>query len=264
MTPWVVLAIVLAGASAVMAALWLVQWRVRDAGVVDVGWAGCLGAAALAAAMVGDGDPWRRAMVGVMGGVWGFRLAWHLLTDRILKGPEDGRYLALREKWGSRFQPRIFWFFQAQALLVGVLAAPFALAADSARPFGPADAAALALWMIGFLGESLADAQLARFKRDPESKGRVCQVGLWRWSRHPNYFFEWLMWCAFALAAVAHPLWWLGFLSPALILFFVLKVTGIPPTEARALRSRGDAYREYQRTTSAFVPWFPRRARSRP
>jgi steroid 5-alpha reductase family enzyme len=116
------------------------------------------------------------------------------------------------------------------------------------------------LWVFAFLGEVLADAQLARFKANPVNRGKVCDLGLWRFSRHPNYFFEWLIWVSYALFALASPHGYLGLISPALILFFLLKVTGIPATEAQALRSKGEAYRRYQQTTSVFIPWIPKRS----
>ncbi len=249
------------GAALVMFVLWLIQLRTRDAGIVDVGWAACLGVAALFCGVSGDGDPARRLIIGAMGAVWGIRLAMHLLFDRVLRGPEDGRYQMMRERLGQRVQPVLLAFFQAQALLVVLLSAPFVLAALDPRP-GPGlvDWIGLAVWLVGLVGESVADAQLKAFKRLPDAKGRVCEVGLWRYSRHPNYFFEWLMWIGYAIVASAAPAGWLAWSAPALILLFVLKVTGIPPTEARALRSRPEAYRRYQQTTSAFVPWFRRSA----
>ncbi len=115
-----------------------------------------------------------------------------------------------------------------------------------------------ALWMFAVLGESLADRQLAAWRSDPDNRGRTCRAGLWRYSRHPNYFCEWLIWCAFATIASAAPLGWLAWMAPGVMLFLILKVTGIPPTEARALRSRGDDYRRYQQSTSAFFPWPPK------
>lgn len=102
----------------------------------------------------------------------------------------------------------------------------------------------------------LADRQLARFRADPANKGKVCQAGLWNYSRHPNYFFEWLVWVGYAVFALGSPWGWLGLIAPALMLHFLLNVTGIPMTEELSLKSKGDAYRAYQRTTSAFVPWF--------
>lgn len=247
------------GGAIVMLVLWLVQRRTGDAGVVDVGWAACLGLSAAFCALTGAGDPNRRLIIGCMGFVWGMRLAAHLLFDRVLRGPEDGRYQMMREKLGRRAQPVFLLFFEAQALLVVILSAPFVLAANDPRG-GPSflDWFGLGIWLVGLIGESLADAQLKGFKRRPDAKGRVCDVGLWRVSRHPNYFFEWLMWIGYAIVAASAPAGWLAWSAPALMLFFVLKVTGIPPTEARALRSRPDAYRLYQRNTSAFFPWFPR------
>ena len=111
---------------------------------------------------------------------------------------------------------------------------------------------------MALAGEALADRPLEWFKKDPKNRGRVCQVGLWRYSRHPNYFFEWLAWMAFALFALPSPLGFLSLACPALMLWFLLKVTGIPATEAQALRSKGEAYREYQQSTSAFFPWRPK------
>jgi steroid 5-alpha reductase family enzyme len=144
-----------------------------------------------------------------------------------------------------------------QALLDVVLSLPFLLAARNPNPgLSPVEWAGAALWTLAFAGELTADAQLSAFKSRPGNKGRTCQAGLWRFSRHPNYFFEWVVWMSFALFALASPHGWLGFLSPALILYFLLRVTGIPATEEQALRSRGEEYRRYRQTTSAFIPWF--------
>ena len=253
------------GAGLVMFALWLLQMRTKDAGVVDVGWAACLGAAAAFCAYTGEGDVVRRAIVGVMGAAWGIRLAMHLLFDRVLRGPEDGRYQMMREKFAGRVNAVFLFFFLAQGVLVVILAAPFIIASRGGGP-GPSalDIAGCSIWLAGLVGESIADHQLARFKRDATSHGKVCAVGLWRYSRHPNYFFEWLMWIGYATVASGAPWGWLAWSAPALILFFVLKLTGIPPTEARALRSRPVAYRQYQQTTSAFFPWFVRQAPQAP
>ncbi len=252
-----------AGLFVLFTGLWLVQRRTNDAGVVDVGWAAGLGLLAALHAVVGAG-PWeRRLLVGAMATLWSLRLALHLLFDRIVGKPEDGRYQALRAAWGERQQPYLFLFFQAQALLDVVLAVPFAVAMSGAAPFpGPGDALGLVVLVVAVLGESLSDRQLARFRGRPESKGKTCREGLWRYSRHPNYFFEWLHWWSYvAVAALAGAAWWwASLLGPALILLFLLRVTGIPYTEAQALKSRGDDYRDYQRTTSAFVPWFPKRS----
>jgi len=239
-----------------MGLLWLVQRRTRDATSVDVAWAALLGLIAVLYALLADGLPARRVLVALMVAAATWRLALHLWFDRARKGREDGRYAALRAKWGTAAQRNFFWFFQAQALLDVLLSLPFLLACSSSAALQPCDLAGLALWAVAICGEALADAQLAAFKSDPAQRGRTCRRGLWSASRHPNYFFQWLLWCAYALLALSAPSGWMGIASPLLMLALILFVTGIPPTEAQALRSRGAEYREYQRTTSAFVPWF--------
>ena len=173
---------------------------------------------------------------------------------------EDGRYQQLRRDWAANFGPKMFRFFQFQALVLVALSVPFLLAAQNTAPaLHPLEYAAAGLWLLALLGETLADAQLARFKRAPANRGLVCAIGLWGWSRHPNYFFEWLVWVAFALFALTAPSGWIALYAPALMLFFLLKVTGVGYTEGQLLRSKGEAYRAYQARTSAFIPWPPRR-----
>ncbi|MHC5109125.1 MAG: DUF1295 domain-containing protein [Planctomycetota bacterium] len=253
---------VLAGwlfAAVVMTLLWILQRKSGDAGIVDVGWAALLGVLAIFYAVVMEGEVLRRVVVAVLAGAWSFRLAFYLLVDRVMSGEEDGRYQALRETWSHRLQFKFFVFFQAQGLLDVILSLPFLVAILNQSPVQDSwGYAAVVVWLISVVGESMADRQLAAFRGNPENKGGVCQVGLWRYSRHPNYFFEWLHWWSYVLLAVGSSLVWLSFLGPVLILFLILKVTGIPPTEARAIQSRGEAYRRYQQTTSAFVPWFRR------
>ncbi|MEO8372894.1 MAG: DUF1295 domain-containing protein, partial [Candidatus Solibacter sp.] len=201
-----------------------------------------------------------RYLIGAMAAVWGLRLAFHLLTDRILGHPEEGRYQELRRQWVTNIPLKFLLFYEFQALLCVLLSAPFYLAARNPEPvLSPLEYAGAVLWLAATLGESIADRQLAAFKRNPANQGRTCRAGLWNYSRHPNYFFEWLIWVSFALFALASPYGFIGLLSPLLMLYFLFKVTGIPATEAQALRTRGDDYRRYQQTTSAFVPWPPRR-----
>ncbi len=263
------LALVVICASALMVVLWFIQRRTRDAGVVDAGWAAGLALSAVFAGITGTGSSSVRILIACMGGIWGLRLAWHVLTDRVLKGEEDGRYAMWRQKLGPRVNRVFFWFFQAQAFFVAFLCVPFLLASNSTGVpaalggLSVLHLAGLAIFVLAKLGESIADEQLKAFKSRPESKGRTCRSGLWRYSRHPNYFCEWLIWVSFALVATGSldAGWrWAAWLSPAFMLFLILKVTGIPPTEARALASRGEDYRRYQRETSAFFPWFPRHA----
>lgn len=241
-----------------MLGLWLWHLRLRNAGIVDVGWAATLAGMATLYAMVGSGYGPRRWLIAGMVSVWGLRLAAYLWRDRVRGRPEDGRYAALRQgrRSASLF---FFWFFQAQALLNVLLSSPALVASfNTAMPLQPLEFAAVGLWGIALLGESVADRQLERFKADASNRGRTCRVGLWNYSRHPNYFFEWLIWVAYAMFGVASPGGVITLACPAVMLFLLFRVTGIPATEAQALRTKGDDYRQYQATTSVFVPWFPR------
>ena len=252
-----IIAIILA--SGLMLALWLVQLRTSDAGIVDVGWSACLGLLAIFYATTGHRLSWRAVFVAGMASIWSFRLAIHLLNDRVLGKPEDGRYQKLRTQFGSRAQVLFFGFFQVQAILALFFSFPFWLSMRRDGPLDVWDAAGLSIWLICLIGESTADAQLARFRSDSSNRGKTCRQGLWQYSRHPNYFFEWLYWWSYVSIAWFVPLGWLTLMAPGLMLFFLFKVTGIPATEAQALLSRGDDYRDYQRTTSVFIPWFPRK-----
>ncbi len=139
---------------------------------------------------------------------------------------------------------------------------PFLVVAFNTRPAPDGwSVAAVIVWLAAVGGESLADRQLARFRADPMNRGKACRAGLWRYSRHPNYFFEWTHWWTYVLLAVGSPYWFLAIWGPAVMLLFLLAITGIPPTEAKAVEVLGDEYRAYQKTTSAFVPWFPKGAK---
>jgi steroid 5-alpha reductase family enzyme len=244
----------------VMGGVWLLSRRLRNAGIVDVAWSLNFTILAALFAILGTGDPGRRLAVALAVAVWSLRLGLHLWARVAREHPkEDGRYATLRERWGRSAEWRMFGFFQLQGVLNVLLATPFLLACLDPRPLGRlADQLGLALLALAVVGETAADRQLERFKADPANHGEVCRVGLWSWSRHPNYFFEWLAWCAWAVIAWPAPAGPAALVSPALMLYFLLRVTGIPATEVHALRSRGDAYRRYQREVSPFVPW-PRR-----
>lgn len=260
-SPWTLALATWALAALVMLALWLWHLRLRNAGVVDVGWAVSVVSAVLLLAAAGPGHPARRWLLAALTTAWGVRLAVYLLRDRVLGRPEDARYADLRARRSPAAALAFFPFFQAQALLAALFSVPMLVVAFNRAPgLSALELGATALWLVAFIGEVVADSQLARFKRRPSSRGRTFRGGLWRYSRHPNYFFEWLIWVAYALFALASPWGALALIAPALMLYFLFRVTGIPATEAQALRSRGDDYRRYQQTTSAFVPWFPRRA----
>ena len=251
-------------AAALQLVLWLVQQRTRNAGIVDVGWAVsfALVIALFATRATAPATTW--AVLAVIVAVWSLRLGGYLVTRGAARSPEEGRYADLRARWGTAASPKFFVFFQAQAALTGILSTAFVI------PFiaGPRDGtlafriAGAALSIIGLLGETIADAQLARWRRDPANKGKVCDTGLWSHSRHPNYFFEWCFWLGLAVYGIAFaPAGLIALLGQGIILGSILGVTGIPPTENQALRSKGEAYRAYQARVSRFIPLPPKRTR---
>ncbi|MSU70602.1 MAG: DUF1295 domain-containing protein [Opitutaceae bacterium] len=244
------------------AGLYFVARRIDNYGIVDIAWSYAFGALAGFYALLGPGWPVRRALIASMAVVWSVRLGTHLSVRVLGHHPvEDGRYQQLRKDWAANFATRMFGFFQMQAASVVLLGAAFLVACLNPAPaLHPLELAGAALWLVAISGEALADAQLAAFKRNPAGQGRVCAAGLWRYSRHPNYFFEWLVWVGYFVFALASPWGWVAIIGPASILYLLLRVTGIPMTEEQSIRSRGDAYRRYQQTTSAFVPWFPKKA----
>lgn len=260
MSPLDLAVLALAGLCALFALAWVGCRLLDNCGFVDVAWAYAFTATAGVYAWLGPGWFLRRFTIAAMAGLWSVRLGSHLLQRVAAHHPvEDGRYAQLRRDWAGNFGPKMAGFFQLQAASVALLSAPFLLPVFNPAPrFHVLELAGVCLWFAALLGETAADAQLAAFKRDPANRGRVCAAGLWRLSRHPNYFFEWLVWVACALFALASPWGWVALLGPAGILWLLLRVTGIPLTEEQAVRSKGDAYRRYQQTTSVFVPWFPR------
>lgn len=248
-------------AAALMAAAFLVSLRIRNFSIVDLAWSAIFTPLVLLYAILADGYGPRRVLIATMAVPWSLRLAGHLGARICSLHPvEEGRYLQLRRDWAANLKRRFFLFFQAQGLLNTLLSVPFLLACvDHRQGLGPFELSGAALLVVALAGETVADRQLAAFKAAPDSRGRTCRSGLWRYSRHPNYFFEWLVWVAYAAFAWPSPGGWAAIGCPLLMLFFLFRVTGIPMTEEQALRSRGDDYRDYQRTTSAFLPWFPKR-----
>jgi steroid 5-alpha reductase family enzyme len=240
----------------IMSVLWWLGIRNRNFSYVDIGWSANFAVLAVLYAWLGDGWPLRKWVIAAMFSLWSVRLAGHLVK-RIFGHPEEGRYVELRQRWGAggNLNLKFFAFFQFQAVLNVVLAIPLVICCLNPDPgLRWQEALGVAIWFAGLVGESIADAQLAWFKSNPANKGAVCSVGLWGYSRHPNYFFEWTIWVGYAVFALASPFGWLALAMPALMLHLLLNVTGVKATEAQALRSKGEKYREYQRRTSRFVP----------
>jgi steroid 5-alpha reductase family enzyme len=241
-----------------MLLVWLIALRINNLGIVDIAWSIGFFPIVIYFAVMAHGDPVRRLFIAVMAGLWSLRLAAHVGARVARAHPrEDVRYGKFREDWGPKLKPLSFAFFQLQALLIGALSTVFLVPCLNPHPgLTPLEWTGECLWILALAGESLADRQLKRFKADPANAGRICEAGLWNYSRHPNYFFEWLVWVAFFLFAWGSPGGCFTVLCPGLMMFFLLHVTGIPLTEKYSIKSKGDAYRQYQRTTSSFVPWF--------
>ena len=244
----------------VMLALWVLQRGYQNAALADVGF--CLGLAAIVLwyAVVVEGNPVRRSLIGGMGVVYAFRLGMHLFFNRVYKKTEDPRYQRLRSQWGHRSQIYFFLYFQGQAIAIAVFSLPLLVLMPKPDPtLNSWEMVGILVWVIGVGGEALADFQLAKFRAQPKNRGKTFRKGLWRYSRHPNYFFESLHWCSYVIMAIGVSYGWLTLIGPVLMIWGLLKVTGIPFSEAQALVSRGEDYRQYQRTTNAFVPWFPKK-----
>ena len=259
------LAGVLAFMTIVMAAAWFTVKASGDGGWTDVFWTFGTGAACIACALSpGPNISARQLVVAALAGAWALRLGLHMGL-RVARSEEDARYAAFRRDWAPHFQRRMFWFLQSQAVAGAILAGALYAAAHNPEPFGrPQDYAALALVVLALGGESLADAQLRRFKADPINKGRVADHGLWGWSRHPNYFFEWLVWMAYVPLALApgYALGWAVLAAPALMFVLLNYVSGVPPLERSMRASRGEAFAAYAARTSRFVPLPPRPSRT--
>jgi steroid 5-alpha reductase family enzyme len=233
-----------------------VQRRTRNATLVDVGWALALGLLAFYYSVNGSGAALRRVLIWCMSGLWAVRLILHLVFNRFLGRPEDARYRSMRERWGKSAQRNFLLYYVGQGILACVMSLPVLfVSANPTAGWHWQEVPAMVLWLTGFSGEATADYQLLRFKRRPENARRTYQEGLWRCSRHPNYFFEWLLWVGFALMALPAPFGWAGLISPLLLLVLIFRVTGIPAAEAQALKTRGQEYHDYQRRTSPFFPW---------
>jgi steroid 5-alpha reductase family enzyme len=235
--------------------------RWNNYGSVDVVWAYAIGALAGFYAFAGNGWGPRRALIAAMVTLWSGRLGTHLYRRVRSHHPvEDARYQALRLRWAGDFKRQMFTFFQQQAVSVLILGWPFLLiATNPAAAFHPLEFAGLALWLVALCGETLADAQLAAFKRSPGQQTRVCEAGLWGYSRHPNYFFEWCVWLGYFVFACASPWGWTSLVCLAGMFYLLRWVTGVPMAEEQSIRSRGEAYRDYQSRVSVFVPWFPKK-----
>lgn len=242
-----------------MTVTWLIQLRTRNAGMVDAVWSWSLGFLGLLYAVVGPAPLAQRIALGLMAALWGFRLGTHIFLRNHGK-PEDRRYSALREEWGAQVNVKMFGFYLFQALVALALSSAFLVAAYNGHTLPPLlIGLAVLIWLVSVAGEGIADWQMERFRADPANHGQVCRRGLWRYSRHPNYFFECLHWLAYLPLALGSSWWWAALFSPVLMAYLLMKLSGIPLLE-RDMAQRKPGYAEYMRTTSALIPWPPKRA----
>lgn len=241
-----------------LALVWAIQLRTRNAGMVDPVWSWSLGFLAVWYAIFGTAPIETRLLLGILGGLWGFRLGTHLYFRNAGK-PEDARYARFRSEWGAAVNFKMFWFFQFQALMAWLLSIGFLVVAyRDGNAAVPLMLLAVLVWLTAVVGESVADAQMEGFRRDSRTRGQVCRRGLWRYSRHPNYFFESLHWLAYVPLAIGSGYWWLAIVPAAIMAWLLLMMSGVPILEAHLMQSR-PGYADYVRSTSMFVPWPPKR-----
>lgn len=239
--------------------LWLASLRLRDVSIVDIYWGLGFAQIAIVTAALAGGWPWRRLLLTMLVVLWGLRLAFYLFWRNAGHG-EDYRYQAMRRHHGARFPlVSLATVFGLQGALMWIVSLPVQIGQLAATPahLTALDVAGAALWALGLACEAVGDWQLAAFKADPANAGRVMDRGLWRYTRHPNYFGDACVWWGLWLVASAGGAWW-TIVSPALMTILLLKVSGVAMLE-RTIGRRRPEYADYVARTSAFVPWFPRR-----
>ncbi|NLR97096.1 DUF1295 domain-containing protein [Rhizobium sp. P38BS-XIX] len=238
-----------------MAGAWGVQRATGASGWIDTIWSFAVGSGGILAAAFCDGMPERRWSAAIVVALWALRLAGHI-GARTRGNGEDPRYAKLIEEWGKDAGRRLFLFLQIQAVAAFVLVLAVYIAAMRAAAFPRlVDLIAMSVAILALIGEAVSDAQLGRYRKTPQAKTEICEIGLWRYSRHPNYFFEWLFWCSWPVMAIYSSGWsWLSLLAPLMMYWLLVHVSGIPPLEEHMLRSRGEKFRALQGRVNAFFP----------
>ncbi len=266
MSLFVLIGSVTAGLVVAMSGAWAVQRVTGNSGWIDAIWSLATGAAGVAYALVPTWDfhPTRRSILAaILVGAWALRLGLHIAARTAGSTAEDPRYAQFRKDWGASFQIKLFLFLMIQAAAAAILALSVLVAArNPASGLSWTDALGAAVLILAIVGEGVADAQLRRFRAYGPNKGAICEVGLWSWSRHPNYFFEWFGWLAYPLIAFdprgAWPWGWAALSAPAFMFYLLRFASGVPPTEEAMAKSRGAAFEDYKRRVSVFFPFPPK------
>ena len=253
------------GLCVLMAIAWSAALYTGKSGWIDAFWSFGIGGFGMIAALApigGETFSARQFLVAVLVMIWSLRLGLHI-ARRTMRGGDDPRYAQLRQEWGAGFRLKLFWFLQIQAAVGWVLVGSILVAARNPGALRSSDWIGVVVLALAIGGETIADRELARFGADPAHKGQICKTGLWGFSRHPNYFFEWLAWLAYVPIAInwqgIYPWGWFAVAGPILMYWLLVHASGIPPLEAHMLRSRGDAFRVYQAEVNAFWPGPPRK-----
>jgi steroid 5-alpha reductase family enzyme len=255
-SPIVASAVGLAAGAVLALATWLASLRSRDVSIVDCVWGFLVLLPACVMALMADDRGSRTPLVLSLAAVWAVRLSGYIAW-RHRGQPEDRRYREIRERNLPNFEWKsLYLVFGLQALLGWIVATPLMAAVTSRLAYAMLDLGGIALVLFGLIFEAVADAQLASFKSKPSQGERVMSTGLWRYSRHPNYFGECCIWWGFWLVALSAGAWW-SVVSPLLMTMLLLKVSGVRLLE-KDLAQRRPAYRDYVRRTNAFFPWSPR------
>lgn len=241
--------------SLAMAAAWAVATRSGLSGRADAIWTFATGLACLTLVGVGSDQPARAIIPAAYLLVWTGRLGYYLW--RRASHGDDPRYAEMKREWGDKASSRLLLFLQIQAVASWPLVVSAFVAAGAPRAAPDVrDALAALMFVAALVGEGVADRQMAAFKADPANRGGICERGLWGWSRHPNYFFEWLGWLGFPLLAIepGYGAGWLSLLAPAWMYVLLVYVSGVPPLEKTMRASRGAAWDAYARRVSVFWP----------
>jgi steroid 5-alpha reductase family enzyme len=229
------------GVGSLFFVMWIIHLFLKNAAVVDVGWGLGFILISVIYILLGEGFNLRNTIYFLLISLWGMRIVLYLLKRISAEKEEDKRYKKFRQGFGKMAWFKFLFIFEFQAALEMVIGIPLLIVSLNPDP--------------GLsLGEAVSDEQLHAFKRDPANKGKTCDVGLWKYSRHPNYFFEFMIWVGLCIYALGSPMGWFGIISPMVMFYLLMYVSGVPLAEEQSLLSRGDEYRKYQKTTSIFFP----------